>query len=238
MVRWILYSLGDSIRRFALPFGFHATILKGQNGRNSYALSLGDTLVNQNANNIDVRGVFPSTFFHRGFRDISDGLSNTIAISERTWSGNFGFRQSGTDSFRSGTASLISIMTNPGTCLATIQNDRYALAFHVKGRFGALYSDGQAERVGFTTILGPNKPSCVNDYNMNADSNGGVLSATSYHPGGVNGLMADGAVRLFSNTIDTGNVSSPPVSVGPSPYGIWGALGTISGGETLPSEGF
>jgi hypothetical protein len=44
--------------------------------------------------------------------------------------------------------------------------------------------------------------------------------------------MADGAVRFISENIDTGNLAAPDVrGNGPSPYGVWGALGTRQGGE-------
>lgn len=60
-----------------------------------------------------------------------------------------------------------------------------------------------------------------------------IESAQSYHPGGVNVVMADGSSRFISETIDTGDpTASNPISGQPSPYGIWGALGTKAGGET------
>jgi hypothetical protein len=54
-------------------------------------------------------------------------------------------------------------------------------------------------------------------------------------------LMADGAVRFISENIDTGDLSVPDqFSVepfgrdsGPSPYGVWGALGTKSGTDVV-----
>jgi prepilin-type processing-associated H-X9-DG protein len=68
----------------------------------------------------------------------------------------------------------------------------------------------------------------------------GLWTATSEHPGGVNVAMGDGSVRFISETIDTGNLGAvppPPTATGPSPFGIWGALGTKAGGEPI-SGGF
>ena len=48
--------------------------------------------------------------------------------------------------------------------------------------------------------------------------------------------MVDGSVRFISETIDCGDPSVKEVASGQSPYGVWGALGTISGGETLRLE--
>jgi prepilin-type processing-associated H-X9-DG protein len=76
----------------------------------------------------------------------------------------------------------------------------------------------------------------VYDANGNADSQGGVLSAGSYHPGGVMGVMADGSVRFINETINTGNLATAWVAAGPSPYGVWGAMGSIDGGEALSNQ--
>lgn len=208
-------------------------VLGGANAKNSYAFSLGDSMTNHNADNAVLRGAFSSPLVLRKFGSFSDGLSNTIAMSERVWSGNFGFRATGTDQIKRGTAQLASVNTFPGACLTTASGNFYTISTQVKGRFGALWTDGQAERVGFTTILGPNKPSCVNDTNGNADSNGGTLSASSFHTGGVSGVAMDGSVRFYSDGIDTGNTSLAPVTSGPSPYGVWGALGSIDGGDQV-----
>jgi hypothetical protein len=54
-------------------------------------------------------------------------------------------------------------------------------------------------------------------------------------PGGVNVGVMDGAVRFISNTIYCGNLNAAAVQNGPSPFGVWGALGSPSGGETVAS---
>ena len=53
----------------------------------------------------------------------------------------------------------------------------------------------------------------------------------SNHPGGVNGAFADGSIRFVNQNINTGNLASPQVVSGNSPYGVWGALGSIGGKE-------
>ena len=86
----------------------------------------------------------------------------------------------------------------------------------------------------FHSVIPPNGPSCGCDWGDSL-----ILAATSYHSGGVNGLRADGSVAFYSDTIDCGNnfgdsstqyiVAEP---TGKSPYGVWGGLGSISGGES------
>ena len=75
--------------------------------------------------------------------------------------------------------------------------------------------------------------------NNNADAQHTCITATSLHTGGVQVLMVDGAVRFVSENIDTGDLTATtpnrnnPNTRGRSPYGVWGALGTKRGGETI-----
>ena len=62
-------------------------------------------------------------------------------------------------------------------------------------------------------------------------------AASSYHTGGVNVAIGDGSVQFVSDTINwsTGTMSDTVavVTSGPSPFGVWGAMGSINGGESV-----
>ena len=45
--------------------------------------------------------------------------------------------------------------------------------------------------------------------------------------------MLDGSVRFISDTIDCGDSYGHAVTCGKSPYGVWGAMGSANGGETV-----
>jgi prepilin-type processing-associated H-X9-DG protein len=62
-----------------------------------------------------------------------------------------------------------------------------------------------------------------------------MVSASSEHTGGVNVGLADGSVQFVSDTISSGTLTdtTTPVSSGTSPFGVWGAMGSINGGESV-----
>jgi len=205
---------------------------------------MGDTLGNNagvtpgnfGTQNWSPRGMFGNGTQYRRFRDVLDGLSNTVAMSERAWpGGNYTIRVANGESWKGVTVVNPNVELNPISCLAMATGNQI-FGVEYKGRFGSMWSDGQAERVAFNTVLAPNAISCVNNNNANADSTGGALNASSYHTGGVNVLLGDGSVRFVSDSVDTGNTSLAPVASGPSPYGIWGAMGSITGQESLSLE--
>ncbi len=204
---------------------------------NNYAFSIGDT--NNNALNIaDSRGVFGAQRYTK-LGALTDGTSNTITFSERL-KANFGITNVVANQIETviGTAtSAANILTAPATCYNTANGRYFNAGQLVKGRFGSLWTDGQSERVCFNTILPPNKPSCTSDANGNADSGantfGLLIPASSRHTGGVNVGYADGSVHFISDSIDTGNLNVAEKTSGQSPYGVWGALGSKSGGETV-----
>jgi prepilin-type N-terminal cleavage/methylation domain-containing protein/prepilin-type processing-associated H-X9-DG protein len=156
--------------------------------------------------------------------EIVDGLSNTIAMSERV------FRLSP----RAVLGNIVDnegaeLAGNPSICLTTFSGGDYLPSVKLDGYFGGVrFNDGMCQFTGFNTILPPNSPSCM-EMGSNTD---GTFSAQSRHSGGVNALFADGSVHFITNGIDAGNSGAPePKTGGPSPYGVWGALGSINGGE-------
>jgi prepilin-type processing-associated H-X9-DG protein len=205
----------------------------GAVGENNYAFSHGDSINNNcfNTDPLNSRGMFCSNNTVT-MAMVTDGTSNTIAMCERIRS-NFGNGSQVGPDVRTGTAvGIANLNTSPGVCLATTNGPYFNSSVTVHGYFGSLWTDGETERCGFTTVLGPNSPSClIPTSNCCADAPGGVYSPSSYHPGGVNGVMVDGSVRFIADAINTGNLSYPEVSSGPSPYGVWGAMGSKNGGE-------
>jgi len=196
----------------------------------SYVFCIGDSAINPR-DSVRVRGLFGFRAC-TSFRDMLDGSSNTIAMSEHVRA-----------SFRNDTSGRLLVegvalntdpRPGPVVCLSVVNGSRYQSGVNVKGFWGTQMWDGQAERVGFTTILPPNGPSCAAGGNTNADSTHVAATASSTHTGGVHCLMGDGAVRFISSSINTGNLALPSPPQGstiPSPYGVWGALGTKASGE-------
>jgi prepilin-type N-terminal cleavage/methylation domain-containing protein/prepilin-type processing-associated H-X9-DG protein len=208
-------------------------VSNNQFGENNYAFSQGDTIT-QNGLSTNNRGLFPYSSAVK-FSQITDGLSNTIAMSERLRV-SFGAGGAPNSGVKYGDA-IPGFITgtfpqaNPGQCLAVAVGGFYSNPSQVSGLFGTMWCDGPVRRCAFTTVLPPNSPSCVSSDNDGNYSGSGILSPNSNHPGGVNGVMADGSVRFISESINSGNLSWQEVSSGPSPYGVWGAMGSKAGGE-------
>jgi len=98
------------------------------------------------------------------------------------------------------------------------------------GECGWKWHDGHWMQIGFHTVISPNGPAC--QFRTNRDL--GIFTPTSNHPGGVNLARVDGSVTMISDTIDVGTGDTAPRQGGtPSPFGVWGALGSRNGGESV-----
>jgi prepilin-type N-terminal cleavage/methylation domain-containing protein/prepilin-type processing-associated H-X9-DG protein len=204
-------------------------------GHVNYAFCIGDKVEKNLWENNNHRGIF--TFrLNVKISAITDGTSNTIALSERCRQpqGFTGTRNAAGELAMSATAlNVPSVVDNPGSCLTRVNASReFVAGTRIKSKTGSIWTDGQTEIVAFNTVLPPNSPSCTVDSDTNADGAGGVHSASSYHPGGVNVVMADGSARFVSQNINCGNLGVKAPISGKSLYGVWGALGTREGRET------
>lgn len=200
--------------------------------RSNYGYSLGDSahqsIMNDRHN---VRGLFGYYTYFR-IADVLDGTSNTIAMGEIAGSqdvmavpGRGTVRDAGN-----------GVITSPISCLTMATNGRYNVTPSsdvVSWRAsGYTWASGTPATGAINTILPPNSPSCLRRTTWQAEG-AGQMPVSSQHTGGAHVLMADGSVHFISENIDTGDLTAEPLQThgGPSPYGVWGSLGSIAGGE-------
>ena len=212
------------------PSDVETGALENNYGNLSYAMCVGDNPFNMDdsGSSATSRGTFSAYKWPR-FADIIDGTSNTIAIAEYQRPAAHGDM---------GDIIVLGSGFTASDCLASIDpaTNRYDSSATFAAQRGWQWHDAHAYFTAFQTILPPNSPSCSTTSGWSAltDTNYGVFSASSRHPGGCNVLMGDASVHFVSETIDAGTVTSDmpaKTTGGPSPFGVWGALGTKAGSE-------
>ncbi len=177
--------------------------------------------------------------------DIIDGTSNTVAFSETLLPY---VKIAEGDTAQYPIKGFIGKSNGPSPdwgplkyCSPTVMTDSNnrnlfaagTLAWHGRGDY--VFS-GKTVHNAFTTVFPPNQIMCASSQTFNttcSDEVFGVLPPQSNHSGGCNVCMADASVRFIPDTIDCGNLSGGQSTVvGGGPYGVWGAMGSINGGET------
>ncbi len=206
-------------------------------GKKNYMFCAGDS----HAGNGCARPAFPVTRDSRGLfaaltcyglRDVTDGASNTIAMAEMVAADSTnGPGIIAKTVLGAGTAS-------PAACKALWNASTKSYpggAYTGEPARSYRWADGAGSFTAFSTATPPNSASCFSNGGGTSYCDG-IYSAESRHVGGIHALMADGAVRFISDNIDTGNQAAalPAITATtPSPYGVWGALGTRASGEVI-----
>ncbi|MBB3205913.1 prepilin-type N-terminal cleavage/methylation domain-containing protein/prepilin-type processing-associated H-X9-DG protein [Rhodopirellula rubra] len=230
--------LGDSIHYMGLGK------LGIDNDPSAPTLVLGNASTHASETRAACRGAFVS-HQQTGFRDILDGLANTIICGEITT--DLGDRNIRTIAAVGNDSGAETVRDEPDLCLHEGLTDSTrpqfwatgtppTLAASNEGR-GYRWASSGAAYSAVNTILPPNRELCFGG--TTADSYG-IASVSSQHQGGAHVLMGDGAVRFITDSIEAGDVhhgnvwsggtgESAPGSI--SPYGLWGALGTRAGKE-------
>jgi len=187
---------------------------------------------------VKTRGVFGRHSYTR-LGEITDGTSNTIALGER---------QRPSKVFDKGAVAVDATAspTNyvPLSCRALFGGQQYngsTTMFTSDDAPGYRWAAGNAYFAAMSTILPPNSSICVfgNSGSISAHLFPGIWTPTSEHPGGVQVAFSAGSTRFISNTIDCGNLAAVAPSFdsgGVSPYGVWGAMGSKSGGDSSNGE--
>ncbi|MHB8897947.1 MAG: DUF1559 domain-containing protein [Thermoguttaceae bacterium] len=237
----------SKISAFFCPSDGNATTFP--RGARNYMMSMGDwTMQHHDAsrNLPNPRGPFgivrqANVGVCYNFASVTDGLSNTVGFSERVVGTAMnkvkgGFAVAAT--VQPGTATGATMLgVVPLNCKSIPVTDGiYPASVVAAGDLtGRYFSDGSMVAAGFNTILPPNSPSCAVS-GIGTQEARIIAPPTSNHPGGCNVCMLDGSVQFISDTIDCGDLSKNLVNAGKSPYGVWGALGSREGREsvTLP----
>ncbi|MCL2743619.1 MAG: DUF1559 domain-containing protein [Planctomycetaceae bacterium] len=217
------------------------------NGVNNYRGCTGDAWLGWSSGGSLDRGIiWDGEWFLGTMESIKDGTSNTVFYSEVAKGPGRGFANF--NQVKGGV--VLNVNTREQAVCMSYQSGKTLTATAANlanGRAGHRWGGWHPTFTNFRTIMPPNGPSC----SSGADNIEQIaITASSYHSGGVNVGMCDGAVRFVSDTINCrDNSVTEPVATGgtaqvaidawkkiirgKSPYGVWGALGSHNGGESV-----
>ncbi|MBX6315696.1 MAG: DUF1559 domain-containing protein [Isosphaeraceae bacterium] len=206
---------------------------------NNYFGSIGTTtdILKGNSTNAPSLASVPTTGLFafqqsKAISAVTDGTSNTIAFSESTVGSAsavprqrlVGLKNVGLPAAAlqfNAFNNLVGIRSGIAACSAAWNSGS---ASSIDKQRGDSWAHGAMAMTLFNTVATPNAES---DQWAYCSATSGALAnfsnADSYHPGGVNVLMADGSVKFLKNSIN---------------QTTWWALGTIAGGEVVSADSY
>ena len=177
-------------------------------------------------------------------RDILDGASKTLLLAEAVVGDNSNNVLGGV-----ATGVTISPSAKPSACTTQASGLTLTGSFNSggpvitnHGTAGRGWGDAVPLLTAFFTVVPPNGPSCATKVDWTQGGSASTANfwhapaASSRHSGGVQVARCDGSTGFVSEQIDAGNPNSSGPSTsytGTSYWGVWGAMGTHKGGETL-----
>jgi prepilin-type N-terminal cleavage/methylation domain-containing protein/prepilin-type processing-associated H-X9-DG protein len=222
------------------PNAGRGPLLKNAANNNSYMGSIGTTTMTPQVNSASGSTGLFYYYVVYGIQNIIDGTSNTIAFSEGLV-GNTGLQFSGTNNYRGSSVmnvpsilpanlfdanqNAVAVQTAMGDCSAAFQGSG-ANGMNNSWR-GLFWSVGANGMTWFNTVVTPNSKqypwAACRDQTGAWPDQSEFSNASSYHPGGVNVLMADGSCRFFKDSI-----AQP----------IWWAMGTKGNAEIVSNDAY
>jgi prepilin-type N-terminal cleavage/methylation domain-containing protein/prepilin-type processing-associated H-X9-DG protein len=168
----------------------------------------------------------------KSIRDLTDGTSNSIAFAESTVGAATEQKGQKLIGLTGVGIPAMALQVNAFANPAGVQSGIQACSAAWSGGTGSVdvqrgdsWLHGSMAMTLFNTVVVPNGESRQWTYcsDTGSGSSSRFSNSDSYHPGGVNVLMADGHVQFIKNSIN---------------QMTWWALGTIAGGEVISADSY